>query len=184
MSAGSDSQSVGCRLHFSLKGQQWPCLLTDIPSLTGKGHSLRSNNEIEGDDRTRCLRPGVGRIVADLGRTGPAPGFAAERTAVPGVELRAGRASCVFSRRGTPAWEALEEIVGGLEGGSSVSFASGMAGIAAIFDQLLPGQSWLCRTTAIRELRTCRGRPSRGRWTVHRSRWPTPRGWVRSAWPT
>src|SRR6202158_2538016 len=29
---------------------------------------------------------------------------------------------------GTPSWEALEEIVGGLEGGSSVSFASGMAG--------------------------------------------------------
>ena len=36
----------------------------------------------------------------------------------------------------TPGWEALEEIVGGLEGGASVAFASGMAGIAAIFDQL------------------------------------------------
>src|ERR1700736_1313902 len=40
---------------------------------------------------------------------------------------------------GTPSWEALEEIVGGLEGGSSVSFASGMAAIAAIFDQLHTG---------------------------------------------
>jgi cystathionine gamma-synthase len=30
-------------------------------------------------------------------------------------------------------------IVGGLEGGSSVCFASGMAGIAAIFDQLPAG---------------------------------------------
>src|ERR1700687_1477777 len=40
---------------------------------------------------------------------------------------------------GTPGWEALEEIVGGLEGGSSVAFASGMAGIAAIFDQLPAG---------------------------------------------
>src|ERR1700724_4090811 len=40
---------------------------------------------------------------------------------------------------GTPSWEALEEIVGGLEGGSSVSFASGMAAIAAIFDQLPAG---------------------------------------------
>jgi cystathionine gamma-synthase len=28
---------------------------------------------------------------------------------------------------GAPGWEALEEIVGGLEGGSSVAFASGMA---------------------------------------------------------
>src|SRR5580765_4544133 len=38
---------------------------------------------------------------------------------------------------GTPGWEALEEILGGLEAGSSVAFGSGMAGIAAIFDQLL-----------------------------------------------
>ena len=40
---------------------------------------------------------------------------------------------------GTPGWEALEEIVGGLEGGASVAFASGMAGIAAVFDQLRTG---------------------------------------------
>ncbi len=40
---------------------------------------------------------------------------------------------------GTPGWEALEEIVGRLEGGSSVAFASGMAAIAAIFDQLRTG---------------------------------------------
>src|ERR1700693_982895 len=40
---------------------------------------------------------------------------------------------------GTPSWEALEEIIGGLEGGSSISFASGMAGIAAVFDQLHTG---------------------------------------------
>jgi cystathionine gamma-synthase len=40
---------------------------------------------------------------------------------------------------GTPGWEALEEIVGGLEGGSSVAFASGMAAVAAIFDQLPAG---------------------------------------------
>src|SRR5579872_4054110 len=39
----------------------------------------------------------------------------------------------------TPGWEALEEIVGGLEGGSAVSFSSGMAGIAAVFDQLPAG---------------------------------------------
>src|SRR3954466_10282696 len=40
---------------------------------------------------------------------------------------------------GTPGWEALEAIVGGLEGGSSVAFASGMAGIAAVFEQLPAG---------------------------------------------
>src|SRR5919106_4180179 len=40
---------------------------------------------------------------------------------------------------GTPGWEALEEIVGGLEGGFSIAFGSGMAGIAAGFDQLPAG---------------------------------------------
>src|SRR5450755_4739620 len=46
----------------------------------------------------------------------------------------------VYSRDdGTPGWEALEEITGGLEGGSSLAFASGMAGIAAVFDQLSTG---------------------------------------------
>jgi cystathionine gamma-synthase len=33
----------------------------------------------------------------------------------------------------------LEEIVGGLEGGSAIAFASGMAGIAAVFEQLPAG---------------------------------------------
>jgi cystathionine gamma-synthase len=35
---------------------------------------------------------------------------------------------------GTPTWEALEEIVGGLKGGEAVAFASGMKAIAAVFD--------------------------------------------------
>lgn len=51
--------------------------------------------------------------------------------------LGSGRA---YSRDGgTPTWEALEEIVGGLEGGFAVAFASGMAGAAAVFDQLAAG---------------------------------------------
>src|SRR5918911_3665952 len=40
---------------------------------------------------------------------------------------------------GTPTWEALEEVVGGLESGKAVAFASGMAAIAAVFDQLAAG---------------------------------------------
>lgn len=40
---------------------------------------------------------------------------------------------------GTPTWEALEDVVGRLEGGRAVAFASGMAGVAAIFDQLRVG---------------------------------------------
>ncbi len=40
---------------------------------------------------------------------------------------------------GTPTWEALEEVVGGLESGKALVFASGMAAIASVFDQLATG---------------------------------------------
>src|SRR5881396_3134660 len=70
---------------------------------------------------------------------------------------------------GTPGWEALEEIVGGLEGGSSVSFASGMAGIAAIFDQLPTGSVVALPDDCYQGVAgLAKAGQSRGRWTVHR----------------
>jgi cystathionine gamma-synthase len=70
---------------------------------------------------------------------------------------------------GTPGWEALEEIVGGLEGGSSVSFASGMAGIAAIFDQLHTGSVVALSDDCYQAVAgIAKAGQSRGRWTVHR----------------
>ena len=38
----------------------------------------------------------------------------------------------------TPTWEALEAVVGGLEEAPAVCFSSGMAAVAAVFDQLPP----------------------------------------------
>src|SRR6267143_5259293 len=80
---------------------------------------------------------------------------------------------------GTPGWEALEEIVGGLEGGSSVSFASGMAGIAAIFDQLPTGSVVAlpddCYQSVAGLAKACQ---SRGRWTVHRLAVADTAGWI------
>jgi cystathionine gamma-synthase len=70
---------------------------------------------------------------------------------------------------GTPTWESLEAVLGGLERGRAVAFSSGMAAIAAVFDQLpassrvaLPddcyqGVSGLVAAGA-----------ARGRWTVER----------------
>jgi len=40
---------------------------------------------------------------------------------------------------GTPGWEAFESAMSGLEGGHAVAFASGMAGIAAVFDAVPVG---------------------------------------------
>ncbi len=36
----------------------------------------------------------------------------------------------------TPTWSALETIVGGLEGGESIAFSTGMAAVAAVFERL------------------------------------------------
>ena len=70
---------------------------------------------------------------------------------------------------GTPGWEALEEIVGGLEGGSSLSFASGMAAIAAVFDQLPTGSTVALPDDCYQGVvGLAKAGQSRGRWTVHR----------------
>ena len=71
---------------------------------------------------------------------------------------------------GTPGWEALEEIVGGLEGGSAVAFASGMAGIAAIFDQLPAGSVVALPDDCYQGVAgLAQAGQRRGRWTVHRA---------------
>jgi cystathionine gamma-synthase len=69
----------------------------------------------------------------------------------------------------TPGWEALEEVVGGLEGGSSVSFASGMAGIAAVFDQLQADSVVALPDDCYQGVAgLANAGKDRGRWTVHR----------------
>lgn len=40
---------------------------------------------------------------------------------------------------GTRSWEALEQIIGGLEAGRALAFSSGMAAISAVFQQLAAG---------------------------------------------
>src|ERR1700732_1978453 len=80
---------------------------------------------------------------------------------------------------GPPGWEALEEIVGGLEGGSSVSFASGMAGIAAIFDQLPTGSVVALPDDCYQGVAgLAKAGQSRGRWTVHRVAVTDTAGWI------
>ncbi len=70
---------------------------------------------------------------------------------------------------GTPGWEALEEIVGGLEGGTSVAFSSGMAAIAAIFDQLPAGSVVALPDDCYQGVAAlAHAGQRRGRWTVHR----------------
>jgi cystathionine gamma-synthase len=89
----------------------------------------------------------------------------------------------VYTRdSGSPGWEALEEIIGGLEGGEAISYSSGMAAVAAVFDQLgsgaqvvLPddcyhGVSELARTGELK-----------GHWQVRRLAVEDTGGWIAAA---
>jgi cystathionine gamma-synthase len=83
---------------------------------------------------------------------------------------------------GTPTWEAFEEVLGGLEHGVAVAFASGMAAAAAIFDLLPAGadvvlpddcyQAVVGLAAAGQEL---------GRWSVTRLAPDDTKGWLRAA---
>ncbi len=80
---------------------------------------------------------------------------------------------------GTPTWEALEQLVGGLESGRAVAFASGMAAIAAVFDQLhadatvvLPDDCY----QGVAGLVTAGA--DRGRWSVRRVALHDTAGWI------
>lgn len=80
---------------------------------------------------------------------------------------------------GTPTWEALEEILGGLEAGQAVAFASGMAAIASIFDQLasdtivaLPDDCY----QGVAGLAT--DGETKGRWSVQRIAVDDTAGWI------
>lgn len=80
---------------------------------------------------------------------------------------------------GTPGWEALEEIVGGLEGGDSISFSSGMAAIAAVFDQL-PASSVVALPDDCYQgvSGLAQAGEARQRWTVRRLKVTDTAGWI------
>lgn len=82
---------------------------------------------------------------------------------------------------GTPTWEALEEVVGGLESGNAVAFASGMAAIAAVFDQLRAGAVVALPDDCYQGVAgLVAAGAERGRWTVQRVAVDDTAGWIRA----
>lgn len=67
------------------------------------------------------------------------PGASVNTPPVPVSNYRLGAGRVYARADGSPTWEALEAVVGGLEGGEAVAFASGMAAVAAVFDELPVG---------------------------------------------
>lgn len=82
---------------------------------------------------------------------------------------------------GTPTWEALEDIVGGLEAGKAVAFASGMAAIAAVFDQLPTGAVVALPDDCYQGVvGLAMAGAERGRWSVQRLPVDDTEGWIRA----
>ena len=82
---------------------------------------------------------------------------------------------------GTATWEALEEIVGGLEGGAAISFASGMAAIAAVFDQLPAGSMVVLPDDCYQGVsKLAEIGQHRGRWSVRRIDVSDTPAWIRA----
>lgn len=88
----------------------------------------------------------------------------------------------VYSRGdGTPAWEALEEILGGLEDAQAVVFASGMAAVAAVFDQLPVGSHVVLPEDCYMGVASLATLGSgRARWTLERLSSEDTQGWIQA----
>jgi cystathionine gamma-synthase len=83
--------------------------------------------------------------------------------------------------QGTPTWEALEELIGGLEAGRSVAFASGMAAVAAVFDQLVAGAAIVLPDNCYQGVASlAEAGAQRGRWSVRRLAVDDTEGWIRA----
>ncbi len=83
---------------------------------------------------------------------------------------------------GTPTWEALEEIVGALEGGEAVAFASGMAGIAAVFEQMPAGARLVLPDDCYQGVAgLAESGRQKGLWSVSRLAADDTDGWIRAA---
>jgi cystathionine gamma-synthase len=107
------------------------------------------------------------------------PGSALNVPLVPASNFIIGGKNEYARDDGTPTWEALEEIVGGLESGQAVAFASGMAAIAAAFDQLHTGSVVALPDDCYQGVAgLAAAGAERGRWRVQRIAVDDTAGWI------
>ena len=109
----------------------------------------------------------------------PRPGSPMNVPPVPASNFVLGGTRAYSRDDGTPGWEALEEILGGLEGGSSIAFASGMAAIAAVFDQLPTGSVVALPDDCYQGVSgLAEAGRRRGRWSVERAAATDTARWI------
>jgi cystathionine gamma-synthase len=110
------------------------------------------------------------------------PGSALNVPIVPASNFALGGKRVYTRDTGSPGWEALEEIIGGLEGGEAISFSSGMAAVAAVFDQLDSGSRVVLPDDCyhgVSEL--ARSGERKGQWQVQRLPVEDTGAWIAAA---
>ena len=109
------------------------------------------------------------------------PGAPLNVPLIPASNFIIGRGREYARDDGTPTWEALEEVVGGLESGKAVAFASGMAAIASVFDQLAAGAVVALPDDCYQGVAgLVAAGAERKRWSVQRVAVDDTAGWIRS----
>ncbi len=110
-----------------------------------------------------------------------APGAPLNVPLVPASNFTLGAGRSYSRNDGTPTWEALEALVGGLESGQAVAFASGMAAVAAVFDRLSPGAVVALPEDCYQGVAALADTgAAKGHWTVRRLGLEDTAGWVRT----
>jgi cystathionine gamma-synthase len=127
---------------------------------------------------TRKLSPSSWLVAA--GRPAGA-GEALNTPLVPASNFVLGGERAYSRDDGTPTWEALEDVVGRLEEGRAVAFSSGMAAIAAVFDELSTGAVVVIPTDCYQGVvgLALEGQRKK-RWSVERLAVEDTDGWVRA----
>lgn len=100
--------------------------------------SQRLSEGTDLNEKELTLRLSLESVVVAAGRQ-RIPGAPLNQPIVAASNFVLGTDRAYARDDGTPSWEVLEELVGLMEKGRALAFASGMAGVAAVFDQLNVG---------------------------------------------
>jgi cystathionine gamma-synthase len=110
------------------------------------------------------------------------PGAPMNTPIVPASNFILGDGKIYSRENGVPTWQALEDILGALEQGQALAFASGMAAVSAVFDLLPAGAKVALPDDCYQGVAALALEgEAQGRWQIERLATDDTAGWVQAA---